>query len=161
MEIFKGQNLIEFTERFKNDHDCKEYLSNIKWSEQYVCRKCSIQKVKFGKILLEPAIFVAIPNQLQPIHCFISQVWFEKAFLYVLKCQRAQKVYPPLKRQFVLEFTKRTARLFMHKVREAMKSSEDFPMKGNVNVDEYVVGGYEQGKPGRSYDSTKKRLYVL
>jgi hypothetical protein len=31
----------------------------------------------------------------------------------------------------------------MHKVREAMKSSEDFPMKGIVNVDEYVVGGYE------------------
>jgi CRISPR/Cas system CSM-associated protein Csm2 small subunit len=51
----------------------------------------------------------------------------------------------------------RTARLFMHKVREAMKSSEDFPMKGNVNVDEYVVGGYEKRKPGRSYDSTKKK----
>lgn len=30
-------------------------------------------------------------------------------------------------------------------------------MKGNVNVDEYVVGGYEQGKPGRSYDSSKKK----
>jgi transposase-like protein len=42
-------------------------------------------------------------------------------------------------------------------VREAMKSSEDFPMKGIVNVDEYVVGGYEEGKPGRSYDSTKKK----
>jgi transposase-like protein len=51
----------------------------------------------------------------------------------------------------------RTARLFMHKVREAMKSSGDFPMTGAVNVDEYVVGGYEEGKPGRSYDSTKKK----
>ncbi len=40
----------------------------------------------------------------------------------------------------------RTARLFMHKVREAMKSSEDFPMKGNINVDGYVVGGYEERK---------------
>ncbi|MDT8416820.1 MAG: IS1595 family transposase, partial [Lutibacter sp.] len=40
MEIFKGQNLIEFAERFKTDQDCREYLSNIKWSEQYVCRKC-------------------------------------------------------------------------------------------------------------------------
>ena len=39
-----------------------------------------------------------------------------------------------------------------------MKSSEDFPMKGNVNVDEYVVGGYEEGKPGRSYDSTQKTV---
>jgi hypothetical protein len=55
----------------------------------------------------------------------------------------------------------RTARLFMHKVREAMKSSGDFPMTGVINVDEYVVGGYEEGKPGRSYDSTRKKPYVL
>jgi hypothetical protein len=49
------------------------------------------------------------------------------------------------------------ARIFRQKVREAMKSSEDFPMKGVANIDEYVVGGYEEGKPGRSYDSTKKK----
>ncbi len=30
MEIFKGQNLIEYTERFKSDQDYREYLSNIK-----------------------------------------------------------------------------------------------------------------------------------
>ena len=51
----------------------------------------------------------------------------------------------------------RTARMFMKKIREAMKSREDFPMKGVVNVDEYVVGSYEEGKPGRSYDSNKKK----
>jgi hypothetical protein len=41
-----------------------------------------------------------------------------------------------------------------------MKSSGDFPMTGVVNVDEYVVGGYEEGKPGRSYVQRKKP-YVL
>ena len=30
-------------------------------------------------------------------------------------------------------------------------------MTGVINVDEYVVGGYEEGKPGRRYDSTKKK----
>ncbi len=50
-----------------------------------------------------------------------------------------------------------TARLFMHKVREAMKSSENNPMDGIVHVDEFVVGGKEQDKPGRSYDSKKKK----
>jgi hypothetical protein len=35
----------------------------------------------------------------------------------------------------------RTARMFMQEVREAMESSEDYPMTGMVNVDEYVVGG--------------------
>ncbi len=35
--------------------------------------------------------------------------------------------------------TERTARLFMHKVRE--KSSENNPMDGDVHVNEFVLGG--------------------
>ena len=46
----------------------------------------------------------------------------------------------------------------MHKVREGMKSSGASPMDGNVQVDELVVGGKEAGKPGRSYDSKKKKV---
>lgn len=53
--------------------------------------------------------------------------------------------------------TEKTARLFMHKVREAMKSSKNNPMKGNVEVDEFVVGGKEEGKVGRSYNTKKKK----
>lgn len=51
----------------------------------------------------------------------------------------------------------KTARMFMQKVREAIKFSQDFFMKGTVNIDEYVVGGFEEGKSGRSYDSLKKK----
>ena len=39
MELFKGQNLSEFTERFKTDLDCEEYLASIKWEKGYCCRK--------------------------------------------------------------------------------------------------------------------------
>ena len=44
MEIFKGQNILEFGEWFKTDQDCREYLSKIKWSEHYICRKCKHTK---------------------------------------------------------------------------------------------------------------------
>ena len=30
IELF-GQSLLEFTERFKTDLDCEEYLASIKW----------------------------------------------------------------------------------------------------------------------------------
>jgi hypothetical protein len=33
MELFQGQNLLEFAERFKTDLDCKEYLSEMKWKD--------------------------------------------------------------------------------------------------------------------------------
>ena len=45
----------------------------------------------------------------------------------------------------------------MHKVREAMKSSENHPVDCIVHIDEFVVGGKEENKPGRSYSSKKKK----
>jgi transposase-like protein len=54
--------------------------------------------------------------------------------------------------------TEKTARFFMHKVREAMKSSGNNPMDGNVHIDEFVIGGKEEGKVGRSYNSKKKKV---
>jgi len=53
--------------------------------------------------------------------------------------------------------TEKTAQLFMLKVREAMASSGKNPMDGDVHVDEFVLGGREAGKTGRSYDSKKKK----
>ena len=45
----------------------------------------------------------------------------------------------------------------MLKVREAMSSSGNNPMDGSVHIDEFVLGGKEQGKVGRSYNSKKKK----
>ncbi len=35
MELFKGQNLIQFSKRYKTDENCKEYLARIKWEKGY------------------------------------------------------------------------------------------------------------------------------
>ena len=48
----------------------------------------------------------------------------------------------------------------MHKVRIAMKSSELHPIIGQVLVDEFVYGGKEDLKQGRSNDSKKKKIVV-
>ncbi len=39
MDIYKGQNLLEFSEHFKTDDNCKEYLANIKWRKGFKCVK--------------------------------------------------------------------------------------------------------------------------
>lgn len=51
-----------------------------------------------------------------------------------------------------------TAWTFMHKVRNAMKSSKAHPLNGIVQVDEFVYGGKESLKQGRSTDSKKKKI---
>jgi len=45
----------------------------------------------------------------------------------------------------------------MHKVREAMASSGDYPMDGNVHLDEFLLGGREKGQVGGSYKAKKKK----
>ena len=52
--------------------------------------------------------------------------------------------------------TEKTARLLMLKVREAMSSSGNNPMNGEVHVDEFVLGGREKDEIGRSYHGKKK-----
>ena len=56
------------------------------------------------------------------------------------------------------EISRQTAHYFMQKVREAMKSSESQKMDGKVQVDEFTIGGKEEGKQGRSYDTKKKKV---
>ena len=51
MELFKGQSLLEFTEHFKTDLDCEEYLASIKWEKGYCCRKCGHKKYQVRKDL--------------------------------------------------------------------------------------------------------------
>ncbi|MEM0575465.1 IS1595 family transposase [Flavobacterium sp. N6] len=53
---------------------------------------------------------------------------------------------------------KKTSWLFIQKVRLAMKSSKLYPMTEKVQVDEFVVGGKEIGKQGRSYNSKKSKI---
>ena len=40
--------------------------------------------------------------------------------------------------------TDKTARLLMHKIREAIKSSGNSPTEGMVHVDEFVIRGNEK-----------------
>jgi hypothetical protein len=49
--------------------------------------------------------------------------------------------------------------LFMHKVRQAMKSSEGYPMECSINVDEFVVGGCEESLV-EAMIVKRKKLYV-
>ena len=46
----------------------------------------------------------------------------------------------------------------MQKVKIVMESSKTQPMTGTVHVDEFVIGGKETGKQGRSYDSKKSKV---
>ncbi len=158
MELFKGQNLLEFAARFRSDEDCKEYLAGIKWRSTFNCVKCGHHGSQIRKDHSRTC------NKCSHTESASANTLFHKVKFGLRKaffiCFEMSTTTKSLSASYVAErfgVTEKTARLFMHKVREAMKSSENYPMDGNVEVDEFVVGGKEKGKVGRSYDVKKKK----
>lgn len=159
MDIFKGQNLLEFSEHFKTDDNCKEYLANIKWNKGYKCIKCEHTRSQIRKNFSRTCNKCS-HTETVPSNTLFHKVKFglRKAFFICFEMSTTTKSLSASYMGVRFGVTEKTARLFMHKIREAMKSSENHPMKGTVHIDEFVVGGKEKGKVGRSYDSKKKKV---
>lgn len=158
MDFFKGQNLLEFSDHFQTNENCKEYLSYFKWKEGYRCRKCNHLGYQIRKNISRTC------NKCSDTESPTSNTLFHKvkfglrkAFYICFEMTTSTKSLSARQMGVRYGITEKTARLFMHKVREAMKSSEGYPMEGLVQVDEFVIGGKEEGKIGRSYDSKKKK----
>ena len=158
MNIFRGQNLIEFAERFKTDEDCALYLSDIKWEKGYECRKCGHTKYQERKNHSRTCNLCS-DTESPMANTLFHKVKFglRKAFFMCFEMSTTTKSLSATQMSVRFGVRENTARLFMHKVREAMKSSESDPMDGIVHIDEFVVGGKEENKPGRSYNSKKKK----
>jgi hypothetical protein len=82
------------------------------------------------------------------------------AFHIVFKISTKKKGMSSLELSEEFEIRQMTAWQFKWKIQQAMASSKRFPLTGEVHVDEFLIGEYEEGKKGRSSDS-KKRLVVV
>lgn len=153
MNLFYVQNLIEFTNRFKSNEDCIEYLAYLKWKDGFKCVKCNHTGSQIRRNHSRTC------NKCSHTESATANTLFHKLKFGLKKaffiCFEMSTTTKSLSGKYVGErfgITEKTARLFMHKIREAMKSSGKTPMEENVHVDEFVVGGKEQGKVGRSYN---------
>ena len=54
----------------------------------------------------------------------------------------------------------KTAWAFRQKVQSAMKSSEQYPLEGEVHVDEFEIGTPQKGEQGRSKSEKKTRVVI-
>jgi transposase-like protein len=84
----------------------------------------------------------------------------QKAFLIVFEMTTTTKSLSSIQVGKRYGISQTTAWFFMQKVRVAMKSSQKYPLSQIVHVDEFVVGGKEDGKQGRSYDTKKTKAVI-
>lgn len=160
-DIFKGVNSINFYQRFKDENDCLFYVSEIKWKDGFRCVRCNNDKFCEGKKTHNRRCtrcrFDESPT---------SGTMFEKlkfsiliAFHIAFKISTKKKGMSSLELSNEFELRQKTCWSFKQKLQQVMQSSLNSPLTGLVHVDEFVVGGAEEGKKGRS--KGLKKLIVL
>ncbi|QTD37349.1 transposase [Polaribacter batillariae] len=149
MNIFQEQNLLEFSEYFQTDGKCKEYLANIKWKNGFKCVKCNHIASQIRKDFSRTCNKCS-HTETASANTLFHKVKFglRKAFFICFEMTTAKKIAAShISTRYGV--TEKTARLFMYKVREAMKVSENYLTDGTVHIDEFVIYRRAKYKPRR------------
>ena len=159
--MFTGITTQQFREQFKTEEDCLKYLMDLKWGNGYKCPKCEGKEYFKGK-----KWYYRRCKKCGYDESVTAGTLFHKCKLGLLKAfemafrlsvRKKGMSSCELAREF--DCQQRSAWLFKTKVQRAMKSSGKFPLENNVDVDEFMIGGLEEEKYGRSQG--KKRIVVL
>lgn len=160
---FLGVNSIKFHKAFSTDEDCYRYLSEIKWDKEYQCKKCGHTKFYKG----------VKPSSRRCMKCKYDEsptagTMFDKckfplllAFHIAFKISTKKKGMSTLELSQEFELRQKTCWEFKWKIQQAMESSKLNPISGIVHVDEFYIGGEEEGKQGRSKGNKKLVIVAL
>lgn len=159
--IFRGVNSIKFNQRFKDDNDCLEYLAEVKWFNGYKCKRCSNDRFGNGKNIHNKRCTKCRYDESPTAGTMFEKLKFSIliAFHIVFKISTKKKGMSSLELSNEFELRQMTCWAFKQKLQQVMKSSLKSPLTGVIHVDEFVVGGPEVGKKGRS--KGLKKLIVL
>ena len=138
-----------------------EYLSQLKWGKGYVCSRCGNTKYCKGKKKYERQCtrcrYIETPTSGTLFHKIKFPI--QKAFYIVYYVSTTKKGISTTELSRKLGLRQKTCWLFKRKVMVAMRSSGKYLMRGEVEVDETVIGGEEEGVIGRKNE--KKKLVIF
>jgi hypothetical protein len=155
-------SIFEFQEKFGTEEACFEYLAELKWNgRSFVCRRCKHTNACKGNGLHTKKCTRCHYQESVTAHTLFHRCRFSlvKAFWIIYYVSTTKGGISALELSRKLDLRAKTCWLFKRKVMAAMASSKNHPMDGNVEVDEFVVGGKEEGVTGRQ--SGRKRKVAI
>jgi len=160
-ENYKGLNSIAFTRYFGNDGACLKYLSEIKWEYEYICKRCGHKKYCNGKKPYSRRCSHCGYDESPTAQTMLNKCKFPLhiAFHIAFKISTKKKGMSTLELSREFGLRQKTCWEFKKKIQQAMKSSKQYKLTGEVFVDEFLIGEKEENKQGRSHG--KKRLAVV
>lgn len=154
-------SIKDFREQFKTNADCYQFLIDQKWGSGFKCRRCGCTNWYKGR-----QWFYRRCSSCRYDESATANTLFHKSKLGILKSfEFAFRVSVKKKGMSTVELAKefdcqqKSAWLLKAKLQNAMKSSEKHPLQDSVEVDEFLVGGFDESLPGRS--NASKQLVVL
>jgi len=158
---FKSLTIFEFQQRFPDENSCLSYLSELKWSNGFKCKHCGHHKFCNGGKLYERQCTSCRYTESPTSGTLFHKVKFSilQAFYIVYYVSTSKKGISSTELSRKLGLRQKTCWLFKQKVMHAMKTSGNFLLDGNVEVDETIVGQQEEGVVGRK--NNKKKLVVF
>ena len=160
---FTGVNSIKFNRYFQSDDDCYRYLAETKWDDTFVCRKCGHTNYCNG---VKP--YSRRCTKCKYDESPTSGTMFDKckfslllAFHIAFKISSKKKGMSSLELSQEFELRQMTCWEFKWKIQQAMQSTCSYLLRGDIYVDEFYVGGPEEGKRGRSKGDKKLVVVAL
>src|SRR5215212_9376476 len=153
-------SIVEFQERFGDEAACLDYLAASRWPGGYRCPACGGGRawVLDRRHLWECAgchhqVSVTAGTVMHKTHTSL-RLWLWAAYLVATHTPGISA--KQLQRQLGLSRYE-TAWLMLQKLRRAMVAPDREPLQGEVEIDDFWLGGYEEGLKG-SRQRGKKAL---
>jgi hypothetical protein len=158
---FTGVKTLDFVDQFKSDNDCLEYISNIKWADGYSCKKCKNTTFCVGKKAFSRRCIKCRYDESPTVGTGFDKCKFSllTAFHIIFKISTKKKGMSTLEISNEFGLRQKTCWDFKWKLQQVMKSSKKHPLEGEIHIDEFLVGGQEEQKRGRS--KGKKKLIIV
>ncbi len=150
------KNIMEFEKEFATDKQCREYLFQLRYADDFSCPRCGFNKVWHtgrGKFQCQDCgkdISVMAGTVFQDTHIPLT-IWF-RAIWYIVAQKHGTNA---LNLQRILGLgSYRTAWTMLHKLRRAMVRPGRDKLGGRIEIDEAYIGGVKQGgKRGRGSEN--------
>ena len=161
MKPFKGENILHLVKELPDDAACKAYLARLKWHDGFTCSRCGHNK-GCEKADYKYHCYACQYVERATANTLFHKVKFglHKAFCIVFEMTATTKSLSSIQMGKRYGIRQSTAWFFMQKVGKAMQSGKTHGLSTLVHVEEFTVGGKEPGKPGRRYDTKKKKAVI-
>ena len=166
MEVLAKEKPIFISAGLKNTSFAElqssiQTVMNEKWGTGYRCIRCGCKEFVKGKTWYFKRCRVCKYDESVTANTLFHKCKLELLKVFEMGFRISVRKKGMSTNELAREFgcQQKTAWLLKAKFQNVMKSSNNHPLEEEVEVDEFLVGGMEEGKQGRSHG--KKSLVVL